>query len=154
MWLFNTGNKNLALLQLSAGHLIVWLTLTSALSFHCIAKPSSSEGDRHHSVNTKSSFHNCPFWVTGQANAHAPTSVQQHATASIKPLKWKLRSGYVSLLFCWSPLKESWGAPHMATLPESSLETAVPPWLICLVPLGSGTLSCVNVLFQSANRSC
>lgn len=79
MWLFNTGDKNIALLQLSAGHLIVCLTLASLLSFQRIAKPAVLEGDRHHSVNTESLFHNCPFWATGQANAHAPIYVQQHA---------------------------------------------------------------------------
>jgi len=43
--------------------------------------------------------------------------------------------------------------PH-GNLPVSSLETAVPPWLIRLVPVGSGPLSYVSVLSQSANRSC
>lgn len=43
--------------------------------------------------------------------------------------------------------------PH-GNLPASSLETAVPPWLICLVPVGLGPLSCVSVLSKSVNRSC
>lgn len=42
MWLFNTGDKNIALLQLSAGHLIVCLTLASLLSFQCNRKASGS----------------------------------------------------------------------------------------------------------------
>lgn len=135
------------------------LTLGSGLSFHRTTKARRFWRETGTTLKTLShSFTTVLSESPDRQNAHAPAYVQQRAhcnsPALINPYKFTLAKEYISLLLCWSPFKESWDAPHRATLPESSLETAVPPWLIPLVPLGSGTLSCVNVLFQSANRSC
>lgn len=137
---------------------LIELSAHTGIGFVLPQSPAVPRGDRHHSENSESFVHNCLFWIIGQAKCTCNAYIQQRArcnsTALINPWKFTLATEYVSLLLCWSSFKESWDAPHMVTLPESSLETAVPPWPIPLVPLGSGTLSCVNVLFQSANRSC
>lgn len=124
--------------------------------------PAVLKGDWHCSVNTESFFHNCPFWITGRANAHAhphtrahtPTSSSTqlhsfHQSLEIHSHNWK---GLTSTLL--ETFEGKLRCSAHVTLPESSSETAVPPWLIRSVPLGWGTLGCVNVLFQSANRSC
>lgn len=110
---FNTGDKCLALLLLSAGHLIVCSHWDRVCPSTAPQSTAVLKGDRHHSENTESFVHNCPFWITGQARC-TPTYIQQRAhcnsTALINPYKFTLAKEYVSLLLCWSPCEESWDA--------------------------------------------